>query len=66
MKKARKKKTARRKKGHFAVGSAMNIDRRQEPERRANEIVGEFETCRPCGTQKRRGLICSNCFGGKW
>lgn len=65
MKKARKKKTARRKKGHFAIGSVMNLDRRQSPERRAGEILGEFETCGMCRTQKRRGLMCSNCFGGR-
>lgn len=65
MKKARKKKTARRKKGHFALGSVMNLDRRQSPERRAGEILGEFETCEKCHTQKRRGLVCSTCPGGK-
>jgi hypothetical protein len=63
MTKKRKKKTPRRKKGHFTIGSVMNVDRRQEPERRAFEVQGEFETCVPCGTQKRRGLMCANCFG---
>ena len=62
-KRARKKKTPRRKKGHFAIGSVMNIDRRQEPERRATEIQGEYETCGMCGNQKRRGLMCAHCFG---
>lgn len=33
----KRKKRARRKKQHFATGSAMNIDRRQAPERRAGE-----------------------------
>lgn len=64
MKKARKKKTVRRKKGHFAIGSVMNIDRRQSPERRAGEILGEYETCSKCRSQKRRGTTCSNCRGG--
>lgn len=63
MKKARKKKTARRKKGHFAIGSVMNIDRRQSPERRAFEVQGDFETCGVCKTQKAKGAMCSNCFG---
>lgn len=36
----RKRKTPRRRKQHFATGSAMNIDRRQSPERRAWEIDG--------------------------
>lgn len=36
----RKRKTPRRKKGHFLMGSMMNVDRRQEPERRAAEIDG--------------------------
>lgn len=65
MKKARKKKTARRKKGHFAIGSVMNLDRRQSPERRADKILGEFETCLTCLVQKRRGTVCPICFGGK-
>lgn len=63
MKKARKKKTSRRKRGHFVIGSAMNVDRRQSPERRASEIQGNFETCDVCRTQKVRGAMCSNCFG---
>lgn len=63
MKKARKKKTPRRKKGHFAIGSVMNLDRRQEPERRAFEIQGNFVTCGACGTQKARGAMCATCFG---
>lgn len=33
----KRKKKARRKKQHFATGSAMNVDRRQSPERRAGE-----------------------------
>jgi hypothetical protein len=36
----RKKKTPRRKRGHFIMGSVMTIDRRQAPERRAAEIDG--------------------------
>lgn len=40
MSRKRKRKTPRRRKQHFATGSAMNIDRRQEPERRAGEING--------------------------
>lgn len=36
----RKKKKPRRKKQHFAIASAMNIDRRQSPERRAGEAWG--------------------------
>jgi hypothetical protein len=61
MKKARKKKTLRRKKHHFLMGSVMNVDRRQNPERRASEVQGSFETCVRCKTQKTRGAICSNC-----
>ena len=38
--KKRKRKTPRRSRQHFATGSAMNIDRRQSPERRAGEIDG--------------------------
>lgn len=37
----RKRKTPRRRKQHFATGSAMNIDRRQSPERRALDIDGK-------------------------
>lgn len=40
MSKSRKRKTPRRKQQHPHVGSAMNIDRRQNPERRAWEIDG--------------------------
>lgn len=36
----RKKKTPRRKRQHPQVGSAILIDRRQSPERRAAEIDG--------------------------
>lgn len=63
MKKKRKKKTARRKKHHFLMGSVMNVDRRQAAERRAAEILGGFETCGVCKTQKARGAMCSTCFG---
>lgn len=61
----KRKKKARRKKQHFAVGSVMNVDRRQYPERRAFEVQGNFETCVACGTQKARGLMCPICFGRK-
>lgn len=40
----RKRKTARRKRQHPHIGSAMNIDRRQDPERRAAEIWGPLFT----------------------
>jgi len=33
----RKKKRPRRKKAHFLMGSVMNVDRRQNPERRAQD-----------------------------
>lgn len=36
----RRRKTPRRKRQHPHVGSAMNIDRRQNPEKRAAEIDG--------------------------
>jgi len=61
MKKARKKKTSRRKKHHFLMGSVMNVDRRQNPERRASEVHGSFETCVRCKVQKTRGAVCPNC-----
>lgn len=61
MKKKRKKKTARRKKHHFLMGSVMNVDRRQNPERRASEVQGGFETCVHCKKQKARDTVCSNC-----
>lgn len=61
MAKKRKKKTPRRKMGHFLIGSVMNIDRRQSPERRAGEIQGDYVTCGGCGRQKPFNLLCSNC-----
>jgi hypothetical protein len=63
MKKKRKKKTVRRKKAHFLMGTLMNVDRRQSPERRAAEVQGDFETCGVCRTQKAKGAMCSTCFG---
>lgn len=44
MPKKRKRKTPRRKRGHFAIGSAMNLDRRYRCTRRAGEIDGRTAT----------------------
>lgn len=55
MPKKRKRKTPRRKAQHPHVGAAMNIDRRQAPERRAYDISG---FCRYCGGSHPADIGC--------
>jgi len=50
MAKKRKRKTPRRRRQHWATGSAMMIDRRQGPERRAKEIEGKYYMLGPGDT----------------
>lgn len=43
MKRKRKRKLPRRKRQHWSTASAMNVDRRQAPERRVVKILGPFD-----------------------